>query len=105
MGIKVAILCFNNNLSYRVLQEIVKNDVLSKPIKVMKDQVLMEDGTRYIIIPSSPFRGIRLDQLIIVDDSRWMILDECEEFINYCIKPCLANSNVPDDFLIQKYEI
>lgn len=106
--LKIGVLGYSYDLSIRALWEIINNDEFnyksrSKYIALMNDDL---ETTYYAINPNNEDRinGIRLDQLIIVDDNRWNILIRHEEFINHCIIPCLVRSYVPEEFKIQKYE-
>ena len=106
--LRIGILGYSYDLSTRALHEIVNNDEfnyksISKFVALMNDDV----ETRYYAINPNSENGImgtRLDQLIIVDDERWEILDKHGDFINHCINPCLVSSCVPEEFKIQKYE-
>ena len=66
----------------------------------------MEDGTKYTAISSNSISsfGFRIDQLIIVDDSRWKIFGKLWELIDYTTNYCLNTSCVPEEFQVQKYE-
>ena len=89
------------------MHEIVKNDEYNFKSK-SKFCALMNDGveTKYIALnPNDDYiRGINLDQLILVDDYRWKILNKHYDYINQCIKPCLCRSCVPEEFQIQEYK-
>ena len=64
----------------------------------------MKDGTRYFIFPTfNHVRGHCIDQLIIVDDFRWMVYEQQYELIDW-IKYRMMHSCVPEEFQIQKYE-
>jgi len=92
-------------LSCKALREIVENDISSKPYIKRKDRVLMEDETTYMVISSvDKVRGHIFDQLIIVDDSRWMIFEKQEEILDWMKYRLFHSSCVPEEFQIQKYE-
>lgn len=65
----------------------------------------MQDNTKYFIIHNeTSFRGIKIDQLIIVDDYRWNVYKKKKDLIRFA-KVCLACSCVPDEFLVLEYEV
>ena len=102
--LNIAIIGYNYELSCKALWEIVNNDKSSKPKVKQKNNVIMEDDTKYIAISNIiKTRGNIFDQLIIVDDSRWKIFDKQYEVIDY-VKERLFSSYVPEKFQIQQYE-
>jgi len=106
MKLHIAVLGYNYKLSCRALYEVAENDIDSKPKIRKKDTIIMEDGTKYTALPTNidRVRGYHFDQLIIADDSRWMIFKECGEILNY-LGYRLGASYVPEEFKTQKYEI
>ena len=105
--LNIAVLGYSYDLSCRALHEIVNNDEYNSKSK-SKFCALMNDDveTKYVALnPNSDYiRGMKLDQLILVDDYRWKILKKHSGYISQCVEPCLYYSCVPEEFLIQKYE-
>ncbi len=106
MSLKIGVLGWDSHLSQVALKQVVLNDKTTTPKKIYKDKVITEDESLYMIVPQEidKLRGLRFDQLILVDDERWQLLDKhyylIKDFENYVI----STSCVPDEFKIQKYE-
>jgi hypothetical protein len=65
----------------------------------------MRDGTKYMAVSSNPekLRGIKVDQIILVDDFRWNVYMHQREILRE-LHGRILNSCVPDNLLIQEYE-
>jgi hypothetical protein len=100
----IAIVAFNTNLSCEAMFEIAKNDTESKIKHKENFEILMENGTLYkVFSPSSSTSGHRIDQIIIVDDCRWEIIEKHSAFLSK-LEERMFYSCVPEEYLIQKYE-
>ena len=104
MNLTVAVVSYNFELSCRAIRVLVENDMDSKAKIICKDEIIMEDGTRYKAFPTyNHVRGYCIDQLIMVDDSRWMVHSQQYELIDW-VKYRMFMSCVPEEFQIQEYE-
>lgn len=104
----IGVLGYSYDLSIKQLREIVNNDMTSKPKRITRNNIIMEDGTKFTVIPSSTdwinwIKGYKFDQLLLVDDNRWMIFNKHYDLIEY-LKGRLSISFVPEEFKILKYE-
>jgi beta-xylosidase len=89
--------------------EIAENDmdanIIKKAKSYIQSYVNMSDGTRYeAIVLNGTVKGLKYDQIILVDDNRWMIYnkyyDEINELKYYCLSPLFDGL----DAQIIKYE-
>ncbi len=102
----VAVVAYNYELSCKAIRMLAENDMDSKikQVRMGYGQILMEDGTIYKAFPTyNHVRGHCIDQLIIVDDPRWMVYDNQYELLDW-IDNRMYMSCVPEEFLVQKYE-
>lgn len=105
MGLSIAVVSFNFELSCKAIKEIAENDMDSKIKIVRRDEILMEDGTRYkAFLTYNHARGCRVDQIILVDDSKWYVYNQQYELIDFLKYRLYCTSCVPEEFQIQKYE-
>jgi hypothetical protein len=103
--LNIAVVAFNFELSCRAVKEIALNDVDSKPIMMLRDTIKMEDGTWYQAFPTfNHVRGHTIDQIIIVDDSRWNVYQQQYELIDWLKYRMDCTSCVPEEFQILTYE-
>ena len=105
--LNIAVVAYNYDLSCKAIRELVESDMGSKPKHIRKNEILMEDGTRYKAFHNAiDTRGklIDVDQIILVDDSRWMVYIQQYEIIDYLISQLHLYSRVPEEFQILKYE-
>ena len=100
---KIGVLGYNQNLTKEALVGIAKSDVDARIIKISSNEIVMSDGTSYIPATRQT-RGLRFDQIILVDDYRWELLTDEFDFINDILLPSLINSCVPEDFQVIQYE-
>lgn len=100
MGLTVAIIAHNYECSCNTIKEIAENDMDSKVKNVRRDEIIMEDSTKYKAFPTySHLRGCRIDQAIIVSD----IWNEYKHKIYEELKCRLEyTSYVPEEYQIQK---
>jgi hypothetical protein len=102
--LKVCILGNTKSEAEKILESIYHNDIDSKPIKIQRDRVVMDDGTQYYALSNTQgdIRGRQIDQLIISNNYE-VKNDEQHEAFEYA-KYRLYYSNVPDEFQIQVYK-
>lgn len=88
-----------------MLKYIYENDDDSKPLKIRRDWVMMDDGTEYYALSHNQdnIRGRYIDQLVISRNYEITSDNQCEAF-EY-IKYRLFYSNVPEEFQIQVIDI
>lgn len=87
------------------MREIVKNDCNSKPKIIKRDYIIMEDETMYKIFSAyDNVRGHCIDQVIIVDDDRWMIYEKQKELIDWIKYRIDCTSCVPEEFQVLEYK-
>lgn len=104
MRLTVAVVAYNYDLSCKAVWQLANNDKDSKIKYKHKNEIIMEDCTRYITFPTyNHVRGHCIDQLIIVDDYRWEVYQEQAELIDW-IKHRMFMSCVPEELQIQRYE-
>jgi hypothetical protein len=100
----VAVVAFNYPLSCRAIRILSQEDGGKIKKVISKTSILMEDGTVYKCFSSFDcIAGHRVDQLIIVDDERWSVMEEQWDVINQ-LKCAMTKSCVPEDYKIQKYK-
>ena len=84
MGLSIAVVSFNFDLSCKAIRDIAENDMNSKIKIARRDEIIMEDDTRYKAFSTyNHVRGHCIDQLILVDDSRWIVYDQQYELIDW----------------------
>jgi len=94
---------YNYKLSKEAMKKIANSD--KSNIKTLRENYIeMNDATRYYIFSThNHVRGHIIDQLIIVDDSRWEVYQQQAELIEW-IKYRMCYSCVPEEYQIQEYE-
>lgn len=101
--LKIGVLGHTLEQSRQMLREIVDSErEQNKNIIIRKsyDKAWLLDGTTYYALSNSDnVRGIRLDQLIILDRDIYDI-----DYYHYVLLPCLSSSCVPEEYLIQVFE-
>lgn len=101
----IAVVGYNYELSCKAIRMFAQNDMDSKPIKIMKDSIVMDDGTKYKAFSSdNNARGHYIDQIIVVDDSRWDVYQQQYELIDFLKYRLYCTSCVPEEYQIQEYE-
>ena len=102
---KIGVLGYNSNLTKEALWHIAHADEDAELLTLSTIAAFMSDGTIYDPVKTGQAnRGIKYDQIILVDDYRWEILNKQKDIIND-FKFCeLKYSCVPEDFQILKYE-
>lgn len=76
-----------------------------KMASMSPDNLKIEDDTQYIMLYDiRKTRGLRIDQLLICDDSRWLIRDKQRKLINNA-KTLLTRSCLPEEFRVLELEI
>jgi hypothetical protein len=85
--LNIGIISYNMKLTDRALRIISENDANSIPIKRNSNRVEMSDGTVYIPVHQErDIHGKRFDQIILVDDYRWWLLDKQYMLISRAIE-------------------
>lgn len=94
------------------LRELEEGRILDRPKAVsqriisMNPEKLLVEDCEYIFFIREPDRyaGMLIDQLIICDDSRWMIYNQQCEIINHA-KYMLKRSCVPEEFQVIELQL
>lgn len=100
--LKIGVLGHTLKQSSQMLHEIVDSECKQNNniIQMSYNKALISDETVYYALSNSEnVRGIRLDQLIILDKDVYNI-----DYYYCVLLPCLANSCVPEEFLIQEFK-
>ena len=105
--LRVGILAYNESLTTECCKMIAYSDEDAKITNTTQRATYMGDGTAYFAISDSELnnRGRTLDQLILVDDSRWEIFKHKETLIDYLEKYVLNDNLKNTEYRIQMYEI
>ena len=104
MALNIAVVGYNYKLSCRAIHQIAENDMDSKIKYPRQNEIIMEDGTRYIAFSNLiQTKGFTIDQIILTDDKRWSVLLTQREVIE-SLKDRLYRSCVPEEIQIQEYE-
>jgi len=109
---KIGVLGYDYPLTLKALQEIAENDMDSKPRHIRQTEVTMEDDTIYFALSGSlkaimeKTRGMKLDQIIIVDDFRWNIYQKRYDEIQFLKVKLSENrqSLIPYGVRVLQYE-
>ena len=103
-SLTIGVVAYNYKLSCNAIKELAHNDETSTPRKLSMGYCEMQDGTIYKCFSTEEkTRGLRIDQIILVDDDRWEVDWQQFELID-SLKHRMYMSYVPDEFQIQRYE-
>lgn len=104
-NLHIAVVAYDFRLSCKAIKELAMSDKNSKIKIARKDEIMMEDGTRYKAFPTyNHTRGKWIDQIIIVDDDRWKVYDQQYELIEWLKIRVDCTSYIPEEYQIQEYE-
>ncbi|PXV88443.1 hypothetical protein C8E03_108170 [Lachnotalea glycerini] len=103
----IGILGYNTDLSFRGLHDLACDN--EEQVEQHKKEFLkLADETKIIPITNtnllSSRRAVRIDQLILFDDDRWLIESNKAENILKIKRFLLCHSCVPEEYQILKYE-
>jgi hypothetical protein len=100
----IAVIALNYRLSCEAIRFLAENDTNATIKQAHQNIIQMSDGTVYRCFSDyNQVRGHCIDQLILVDDSRWYVVSEQDELIS-CIHYRMMHSCVPEELKIQKFE-
>ena len=107
-SIDIGFLGYNAKLTEYGLKQFIENNEedIDKVYWIQK-VVFLKDGTKIkgLTTPNDiGLRGFKIDQLILFDDNRWEIEWARAEEIRIIKALTMQVSNVPEEFLILKYE-
>lgn len=104
----IAFLGYNAKLTEYGLRQFAENNQENIiAISLINKTILFKDGTRIkgiTIVDNRSLDGCRFDQLILFDDSRWLIRWDRAEDIHRILKWAMRLSNIPEKFQILEYE-
>lgn len=103
----IGILGYKTDLSFRGLHNLACDN--EEQVEQHKKECLkLADGTMIIPIATTSLqsyrRAVRIDQLILFDDDRWLIESNKAENILKIKRFLLCHSCVPEEYQILKYE-
>jgi len=106
MSLNIAVVGYNYELSCRAIRLIAENDINAEIKIARKNEILMNDETKYKAFPTyNHVRGHCIYQIIIVDDSRWNVYEHQDELIEWLKYRLDYTSYVPEEFQIQRYKM
>ena len=107
-ALDIAFLGYNAKLTKYGLKQFIENNKESiDKVNWIQKMIHLKDGTRIkgLITPDEVgLRSFRIDQLILFDDNRWEIEWARAEEIRIIKALTMQVSNIPEEFLILKYE-
>lgn len=102
----IGIIAWNTKFTEEALKTIIEIDN-SRVIRSNMCNLTceMEDGTKYIGLVHERYVGLKIDQIIIFDDERMNIMDNCNrmKLLDYCCNNYLTYKlEIPDEFRIME---
>ncbi len=105
--LKIAFLAWDLQAADRYLAQLVADNEDQVKRYVLRDTVLLKDGTAITrISPSDPLalHGRRFDQVIIADDRRLQIMQRHRAILR-ALDWCCRGSIVPEEYRYQIYDL
>ena len=101
MALNIAVVGYDYKLSCMAIRQIAENDMDSTIKYTGQNEIIMEDGTRYIVFSNLlQTKGFSIDQIILTDDTRWSVLLKQSEILE-SLTDRLNRSCVPEALQIQ----
>lgn len=105
MSLTIGVLGYNDKLTEQMLHYVVECDTENQTEIFNRNYIRTYEGTEYrALLRHDNWRGYKFDQIILVDDSRWMIFDKRFDDINILKSYNLLMSCVPEEYQILKLE-